>query len=431
MQIIEYLNKQLKTHPLEQVLSMLYEQYGITGKAYQPVKLDERKLILLNYDLLENGTEGCKFHPMTVECRSLVLLLENNYCKAVSYAFSRFFNYAPIADVKAMEHSFLMKGIDISPYYLRMSATGEFQTETLALNKEDGSLIVLYFEPISQQWFFRTRKMLFCEEVKTEFKTIDGQCISYDTGKTWLEFILETVGCESLEDLQSKMSHVSKTQSFIFEWIGKYNIQIVPQVGNKLVLLGVSDLNSMIVNVDSTTERLEIESRRLATLSNIEPVLSFKVTTIQEAQRYLESQANLIEGLVLHQPEFGIRLKLKTQSYLDAFHLKSEGFTTDRILESVANFTESKVTKCFSHLEGLAEALEELAIKRDIAIMSAQVLLDENNHLTIQKEFAEIAKTHLLCDLIFSARRMRLSVLEVWKTTKTSAKVRLMNKLNK
>ena len=433
MKVVKYLNDLTSKQGLSAALIALKNEYGVNSKVYDT---SSGSLILLDYDQLDTGTLGNVYSEIVMECRSLVLYHDKDGDIGVaSRSFSRFFNY----------NNSLSGNEPLKNFQLKTDKNGHFTKPTYVMPKIDGSLIALYKNRFDGKWYFRTRAMLFAEGKKNTFY-VDGDLMILDNNcKTIAKHLLDTVGLNSIDELTDVLKSVSGDHTFIFEWASPLNLHITPQDRNRLVLIGVSHNASCTLNVYSHPTILKFCSDFLtnAGLSNIEPVESKEVYSIQEVDKILSELQGVEEGLVVYQTNVdyndymnivithsdtdeSIRVKMKTLAYMQAFRLRSEGFNTISIIEVVAEFNEKHIGGVFARTPKLIDTLEEYAAIRDSMLIDAQTLYDENSTIEDQKEFSLAIKHCALKDIIFAARKKRISVIDAWKQAKLPFKTRLL-----
>jgi len=422
--VIDYLNSKCEKNVYEDeprtaqnestgsdALLALQNEYGVTHNIYHYPDA-KKQVIVLNYDLLSAGELGNRKHPIVMACRSLVISYDElrNRFDIVSQAFERFFDYnSQLPD-------------------LAMDKEGNFTKETYLFNKEDGSLICLFFNPVTEVWQFRTRQKLYAEQSKRPIYNVEEGCKEI---KLWNEYLFDVVGVSSLEDLTAKMGSLEQ-RTYIFEWASPLNIHVTPQSINRLVLLGVVENGSIGYGVDSNPILLNSVANELKArgLSNIDVIEHRKVASIQQVMLALDKLENLEEGFVLWQPDGNIRAKIKSNAYLSALKISSENndsFTLNNLIDVVIYFNESVIGKTFGHIPYLCDTLESLAIKRDTVINNAEDFLAKHKVIENQRDFALAVKSYPLSELIFVARKKKITVLEAWKQATINYKRRVLD----
>lgn len=165
MQTIKYLNNQS--------LPKLVSEFSISVNEW--IDKDGDTLYVLNYDQINSP----KNHPITNECRSLVVTRnDNGKWLVVSRSFDRFFNYGETQDV-----------FDI--------------TKMVAYEKVDGSIVSLF--NWKGDWLYRTRSMIMPTSSvngwETTWKDLIENCLNYPNCCEYLEedftYILEVTAIEN------------------------------------------------------------------------------------------------------------------------------------------------------------------------------------------------------------------------------------------
>lgn len=135
---------------------------------------DGQVLYVLNYDQIESP----KNHPITNECRSLVVTYQDGEWIVVSRSFDRFFNYGETHE----EHDIV---------------------KMIAYEKVDGSIVSLFYW--KGDWLYRTRSMIMpissVNGWETTWKELIEDCLNYPKCCAGLDqeytYILEVVGREN------------------------------------------------------------------------------------------------------------------------------------------------------------------------------------------------------------------------------------------
>ena len=151
--------------------SSLETDYGIKSREY------DCGTVVLNYNQIDQGEDGNKFHPIVRECRSLVISKD---FEVISRSFCRFFNLGEGENE-----------VDFS--------------NAVAYEKLDGSLISLYWNPLKNWWCFRSRSLAFAEGEN-------------DKGICFADLIDNATGFPH-SMLNDELSHLSKDKTYIFELV--------------------------------------------------------------------------------------------------------------------------------------------------------------------------------------------------------------------
>lgn len=191
MKVQEYLRN--KNDPLE-ALATLKEEIGIRYKVYE-----EDGIVILDYDQIESP----KTHPIVIECRSLILSYPE--FDVVSRKYDRFFNYGEAPDMYA-DFSF---------------------DDAIVMEKADGSLIGVYYNPKTDRWEISTRGMAKAE----------GEHLF---GGTWRQKVQEAFGFKDEVDFQERCDDIFRRSStYIFEYCSPENRIVTKYDEAHMVLTGV------------------------------------------------------------------------------------------------------------------------------------------------------------------------------------------------
>jgi len=178
-------------------------EHGIKIKEYD-------RFVCLNYDQIKSK----KTHPITVECRSLKLLKDDDWT-VVSRSFDRFYNYGESPDEYA---------------------AFDFQ-HAVALEKVDGSLISFWWNPLDKQWEMSTRANIFAEggaPRQGAAKSEKGAEASFCDVVTALFPEWRT----TFSALAADFADLTEW-TVICEWCAPQNLVVTPYEKSELVLLGM------------------------------------------------------------------------------------------------------------------------------------------------------------------------------------------------
>lgn len=264
----------------------------------------------INYDQIEAKEND----PLAQECRGLILsagdhrsflseaievngkLSYDHICpgrtRIISYPFSRFFNYGQGAAAN----------VNWSDPNVKI------------MEKLDGTLMIIYFCPISNVWHAATRAVpeadLLMDNQKYTFRTL-------------FEVAVEKTLNLSFNDFTSKLD---KELTYMFELTSAYNRVVVEYKGPSITLLGARNINTL-QEIDTNDIDLIVPRARTYTLTNIDEILE-----------YVSSQnPSEHEGVVVCDGKFN-RVKIKNPAYVIAHRLK------DTISASPRNLLECILT---------------------------------------------------------------------------------------
>jgi hypothetical protein len=253
--------------------------------------------ILLKYDQLESDMAFMEAR----ECRGLIL--EKDTWKVMSLAFIRFFNSAEGHASKI-----------------------DWNT-AIIFSKEDGSLIQLYWDWVTERWCVGTSGMAEAESEVNEKE-----------GTTFSRLFWDTVGGR----YGFNVTNLVKGRTYAFELMTPYNIVVKPHGVSSVALLGVRDLRSLN---ELTYTQLELVAKDINV--PLVEVIDINASNAGHLMGTFEGMPFTEEGYVVCDANFN-RIKIKNPAYVAMHHTKSklgnhhilEVLKTNEIDEWVATFPE-------------------------------------------------------------------------------------------
>lgn len=347
MKVIEYLkNKTLNDLKLE---------YGINFKNYGD-------LIVFNYDQIDSP----KKDDITIECRSLVLDSDYNI---VSRSFDRFFNLG-----ECDHHN----NIELKNFK--------------SLEKCDGSLINIYFH--KGKWLIRTRGTAFAESEIYDFEN------NTFTKSTYKNLVLRTLRY-SEEEFQKFANDTFNTElTYIFEFIGPSNLNIVRYMVDELVLLAVRNNNTgeYISHENAISLVNKINNK------NIRYCKYYDHKNISDLIEHSKSLPNYQEGFVIWNTITHERIKVKNPAYVQVHHLKDNGGVVNP--NRVAGLVWiNEFSEILSYFPEYTKYFTPFIEKYELLKSSMVDLWNKSKYIESQKEFAENIKHHRFSAFMFSARK--------------------------
>ena len=274
MQVIEYLKK----HSIDK----LQEEFGIKVKTYDDV-------IVFNYCQIYSP----KDHPITIECRGLILDVNYNI---VSRSFDRFFN---------------------------LGENQEFYTDfdyknSVVLDKLDGSLIKIYYH--KGQWHISTRGTAFAE---TPMPAQDSK---------FYDYIIDNIfGSEAVFHNITNSFNVNVT--YIFEFTSPHNRVVTPYSEDRLTLISIRHNNS-----EGTYYTLEEMQQEYQSKMTHDKIGFIQIYDIHDGyQDFVESFTDCKEGIILWDTKSHKRIKIKNSLYVKLHHMKGDGLTHSKVINLVLN----------------------------------------------------------------------------------------------
>ena len=354
MKVQEYLRGKGE---LLHALATLKEELGIRYKVYE-----EDGMVILDYDQIESP----KTHPIVIECRSLILSYPE--FDVVSRKYDRFFNYGEAPDMYA-DFSF---------------------DDAIVMEKADGSLIGVYYNPKTDRWEISTRGMAKAE----------GEHLF---GGTWRQKVQEAIGFKDEADFQNRCDDtIRRNSTYIFEYCSPENRIVTKYDEAHMVLTGVR-CNVTGEEVDATI----ISSTHIAAAFGDLRVRAPKIYSAEnmdELVEYANSLPNLEEGFVVRCQKTNKRVKIKSKTYLVAHKLRGNDTVPTRknILTLVL---EGEVDEVLAYFPEFAPIISAAQGEVEDLLADAMIYWEKAKGLESQKEFALVVKSAKAPWILFSARK--------------------------
>lgn len=353
MKVQEYLRN--KNDPLE-ALATLKEEIGIRYKVYE-----EDGIVILDYDQIESP----KTHPIVIECRSLILSYPE--FDVVSRKYDRFFNYGEAPDMYA-DFSF---------------------DDAIVMEKADGSLIGVYYNPKTDRWEISTRCMAKAE----------GEHLF---GGTWRQKVQEAFGFKDEVDFQERCDDIFRRSStYIFEYCSPENRIVTKYDEAHMVLTGVrckdgTEVDAVIISspyVDAAFRGLRVRAPKIYSAENMD-----------ELVEYANSLPDLEEGFVVRCQKTNKRVKIKSKTYLVAHKLRGNDAVPTRknVLTLVLEGEVDEFLAYFPEWKGIISTAQS---EVDELLADAMIYWEKAKSLESQKEFALVVKSAKAPWILFSARK--------------------------
>ena len=295
----------------EKTLADLKAELGIKVREYP-----EDNLVLLDY----NQIESPKTHPITIECRSLILALDT--FDVVSRKFDRFFNLGEAPET--------VVDFDFS--------------DATVMEKADGSIVGVYHNPHTDRWEVSTRGMAKAEG-------------DHMFGGTWREKIIQAMGLHDEETFQSYFTEqLSEDNTLILEYCSPENRIVTKYEDAHVVFLGTRDRTTG-EDFDYSTLKWVVE--HVLYDLNIRMPRVYDATKDSAALVELaNSLQNLEEGFVVRCNKTGKRVKIKSKTYLVAHKLRGESAVPTR--KNIMNLVlEGEVDEFLAYFPEWAQLIRE------------------------------------------------------------------------
>ena len=330
----------------------LETEFGIKS-IFHPVS----PIVKLKYSQIDSD----KTLPIVRECRGLILTKES--FDVLGKSFDRFFN--------------LGEALEINNKFVWDEPFDSFE-------KADGSLIILFYDPYFSEWKVSTSGS-FAEDVICE------------NGPKWNELVFRLLldGMNNNEELIP----YDKNYTYVFELCSPYNKVVREHPISKLVLLSVFN--------NSTLDEISYqELQEISTNIGIPLVEKYEFKNINDLMQAIDEKEThdpTFEGFVLKDKN-GLRIKVKTKTYLALHHLKGNGnvFLNKNLLPFVL---KNEGDELLSYFPECKDVFYELKAKVEVLKQNLLKAWRDNHHLTVQKEFATSIKNVTMNSVLFKVRK--------------------------
>lgn len=405
MHVVKYLSQ---FGSIEDGLSALKTEYGISARLYP-----EDDIVLLDYSQIDSP----KMHPITIECRSLILRMSD--LSVVSRAFDRFFNAGECPEYYS----------DFDP------------TRATVYEKADGSLVKVYWHPTRNQWCISTRGTAYAEgnhpmggtfldHILKAFTRPNDRCDDPYTMVDFQEFfgLLITYGGGGRE------FNLGSEFTWVFEFTSPTNRVVTRYDAPGMVLLDVVH--------NPTGKSLIAQSPELfgdfiddfdAWWLNVRAPKVYDSGEIEDLINRANQLENLAEGFVLYDPVSGKRMKIKSSAYVAAHRLRGEDMipSRKRVLECILTGEQDEVIAVFPEFKPYFDEYgkEVIELKETVASTWERV-----SGIPDQKEFAitlnSLPITQGAKGLVFNARSTTGCPLKSFDALPLTQKLKIFTKRN-
>ena len=316
------------------------------------------ELVVLNYDQIKSP----KHHPITIECRSLVLEIPSlgGEWTVVSRSFDRFFNYGE-------------------------TETSYNATRLVAHEKMDGSLIGLFYFA-KYGWLYRTRSMIMPTSSIMGFELTWDVLIEDALGDKWFNQV-EAYADEEYDN--------DRAFTFIMEVTSPENRVVVRYGDRGITLLAVRE-NSTGIYVNGGI--MEEVRRNTSDLGWGNPE-TWEFETMADCVNGAKDLRELKEGYVMYTRLGEPACKVKNPAYVAAHHLRGEGILTPkRVMDLIIMNELDEYLSIFPEDTAVVEPYRKAI---DSMWASAEGLWASCQDITDQKQFALKVKDSPVCGLLF------------------------------
>jgi len=355
--------------------SMLTSEFGIKVRDYE-----DDNLYLLDYSQIDSP----KSHPITMECRSLIL---DDMGNVVSRSFDRFFNWNEMPEFYA--------DFDFS--------------NALIFEKADGSLIKVYYNPHTDKWEISTRGMAKAEG-------------DHVMGGSFRSKVLDAFGFANEKDFQEYAHNTFvKSKTYIWEYCSPENRVVTPYTEAHMVLLGIRDNDGTysrlwemecIAYVMGTADSYRVRMAKVYPTASMEDLV--------EASKVLP---NLEEGYVVWCQTTDKRIKIKSPTYVIAHRMRGEqGLTPKNIMSLILEGEVEEYLSYFPDDRKFFEGPIDDVVSLETAI---QIVWERAKDIEDQKEFALAVKDMPFGGILFTARKMKADPVKVFHDSDIKKKLKL------
>ncbi len=364
MHVIDYLNT--KGSPAS-AIEALKDEFSIKVREYW-----EEGLFVFNYDQINSP----KTHPITKECRGLILTYENFQWEVVSRSFDRFFNLG-----EAPEE---YPDFDI--------------TKAVCYEKVDGSLIKIYW--FKGKWHISTRGTAFAET-------------STPMGFNFKELVLKALECEDDDEFQTWAdNYLWEDSTYIFELTCRENRVVKRYEGYTLWYL-------------SSRENVSGEFWRHNEVVRVKYPEAFTFDTLHAITESSKILNDLDEGYVCYQDGVPV-VKVKSPVYVAVHHIRGEGIPSPkRIMQLVLMNEQDEYLKYFPEDEEFFTPYMEAF---DIMLQDMSFTYNTYKGEVDQKQFAIHVKDSPYSGALFKARQSQEDVVKCFHEFPENYKIKVLEK---
>jgi hypothetical protein len=326
------------------------------------VKVKEHEnFVLFDYDQINSPRK----HPIVDECRGIIVHYdEQEVPTIVCRPFNRFYNLGEYPEAEAV-----------------------FDWNNCVIKeKVDGSLIKVWWNPVTWRWEIGTRGSMFGDNPIT---TLTG-----DTGSiTFRQLFLRALGLTE-EEFQHQMVPLTIMATHLFELCTLENKVVTSYDGDQVAYLG-SRYNFDGEESTYRSSAIEHVSKKIRIPEEYEAKSARKVVELAN------SLGGLKEGFVITDAN-GVRLKVKSAAYVAAHHLRGDGVTPKRaVLLALAG----EIPEFCGYFPEYLPILTPYAERVKDILFDIEVVYGEHCQIADQKEFAMKVKDYPFSGILFSMRK--------------------------
>lgn len=356
-------------------LSDKFREVGVDGLKDLGISVKEYdNYYVLNYSQIDSP----KQHPLVMECRGTIVFKDS--FEIVCLPFRRFFNLYETENTKEIPIE-----------------------ECHAVEKSDGSLIKVWWDPIEGIWQVATRGTAYAEGLVG------------DWGLTFKELFYKTVGGEDNFQTLANLS-LNRVYTHMFELCCLENRVVTPYEDNRVYYLSSRN------NLTGDCKVLDIYPTFLSHLGILLPDVKVFANSVSLLEN-VDNLKGLKEGYVLYfkgQPV----CKVKNSLYVKLHYIRGNGLTLKHIVDIVWNSEQGEYLTYFPEdIDILLPYLD--AFSR--MLKNCEEVLKLSNQISDQKEFALVVKDSPISSIAFKLRK-GVPLEETLKEVRGNSRVDILRK---
>lgn len=319
--------------------------------------------------------------PYVIESRGITIAKDGTI---LARAWDRFFNYSQHPEI---------------------TGKFEFDDETKVVLKEDGSLVKVWFNPLNNLWQIATRGTAHAEGEHVFYPSFKDAILEDGFGLTEEEFQRET-----LQELRVPYTYV-------FEYCSNKNRIVTRYESGKMVLLDV------ILN-DTGESRKELRGMDVLNLSpKVSIVEEYKFPNMEAVLEFVDNMKDLTEGFVLTDKN-GLKIKIKSSLYSKVHRLRGDNTLTPKRIASLV--VDNEHSEYLSYFPEDSKLFEEYINSFTKLILDMNTTWENVNNIENQKEFALVVKDLPYSAIMFSLKKTKKSIEELFSETRDEYRINLL-----
>jgi hypothetical protein len=320
----------------------------------------------LNYDQIEAKESD----PLAQECRGLILSTEDGHSfLPQAMTVNGRLNYDHISPGKTIVLAYPMKRF--FNYGQGSAAALDWTDPKLAiLEKLDGTLCIVYYDPFATQWCVATRS------VPEADITMDNGLFTFRT--LFEKAVQDTTGA----DFNTLTQSLSVYYTYCFELTTPYNRIVVNYPDNRVTLLAVRGL--------VTLSEVKLDHPVAQNVKNVPHVRAYTFTSVNELIDWVSSLNPMdYEGVVVRDSQ-DLRLKVKNPAYVAYNRARDTLGSSERnCLELILQEKDDDVIpylpdEIVKNLQTIKKGMQRLIVNYDLAYNS--ILTEANKILPGDKK---------------------------------------------